>query len=124
MKYIRTKEKIYEVESTFLNNNGKWIGYNIVGDDIVILREQVISQADTIEELCDEFVCKESHKLLAPCYEKFNDEGYPAETYQQGILNAIKSGVNYINYTWCGAIWTDKGLIYATKPIKGEPELI
>lgn len=51
-KYIRTKNKVYEVESEYINNESKWIGYNIVGDDMaLILKDQVIKQADTIEEL-------------------------------------------------------------------------
>lgn len=98
--YIRTKSKIYETESPFLDNNGKWVGYNIVEDDMaIILRCQVIREADTIEELCDEFVgvdktCENGHQLLRAIPYKC---------------------ANFWNGGVYGAIWTSKGLIYVAK---------
>ena len=109
--YIRTKSKIYETESPFLDNNGKWVGYNIVEDDMaIILRCQVIREADTIEELCDEFVgvdktCENGHQLLR------------AIPYK--CANFWNGGVS-------GAVWVDgKGLIYVAKMNQdGDLELI
>lgn len=135
MKYIRTKDgyiidtSIYKtvVERTFngkvvaidLNHWGQDNDKHITWIDV----KNIIKQADTIEELCDEFVCNNS--LLKPTFIKRDDEGYPLETYHQGIINSFKNGVNYKNYDWFGAIWTDKGLIYVAKlNNKGELELI
>ena len=109
--YIRTKSKIYETESPFLDNNGKWVGYNIVEDDMaIILRCQVIREADTIEELCDEFVgvdktCENGHQLLRAIPYKC---------------------ANFWNGGVYGAVWVDgKGLIYVAKMNQdGDLELI
>ncbi len=104
-KYIRTKDGIYEVESEFLDNEGKWIGYNIVGDDMtIILRIQVIKQSDNLAELCDEFVIDwlpTNHKDI------FGIDEYSKKIIESCIGNS-KTNVY-------GAIWTDKGLIYVAK---------
>ena len=131
MKYIRTKDGIFEVYKETEN------GYNINTKPFLettktrcylnpfISKEKVINQADTIEELCDEFVCLEDHRLLRPRFTKFNDEGYATQTYHEGILNAFREGVNYKNFHWVGAIWTSKGLIYVAKMNEnGELELL
>ena len=93
-----------------------------------MFENMLLKKADTIEELCDEFVCtggKGRNSFLSPEYKNFDEEGYPTDTYEEGILNAIRRGVNYINYVWYGAIWTDKGLIYVAKMNKkGELELL
>ena len=123
MKYIRTKNgKIYEI----VENDGTWTtnqiskeilekalnGNKYFKDDI-----QVIKQADTIEELCDEF-----------------DIIVPPGIYRYGIYHARyegwgdfkrawrdfkeKNGDDYRHYEILGAygaIWTDKGLIYVAK---------
>ncbi len=122
MKYIRTKEKIYEVESSFLNNDGKWIGYNIVGNDMVILKVQVIAKADTIEELVDATVIvspKGSHSITLDEYDLVNlgNKVFIDSKWRNDLINA--GNIIY------GAIWTDKGLIYVAKMNdKGELELI
>lgn len=96
MKYIRTKDKIYSGIGTatfFLLDKG---GY--------IENADIIAKADTIEELCDEFVAvdKETKKHLL-------------------FFSTTDSNV----YEIYGAIWTDKGLIYVAKMNdKGEVELL
>ena len=61
MKYIRTKDG-----QLFLNlgetQNGVIVEYNYLGDglDLVVNYDTIKKQADTIEELCDEFVCLEN----------------------------------------------------------------
>ena len=95
--YIRTKNRIYEVEST-LRDNGFVKGYN-VGEMAFIRKDQVIKQAETIEELCDEFVgvdktCQNGHQLLRAIPYKC---------------------ANFWNGGVYGAIWTSKGLIYVAK---------
>lgn len=128
MKYIRTKDGIYEVihdEKNLIYKGSNMIAiyepkiYQVKD----IHKDEILKSADNIKELCDEFVCGEH--LLKPKFTKFDDEGYATETYHQGIINAFKSGVNYKDYCWYGAIWTDKGLIYVAKMNdKGELELI
>ena len=68
------------------------------------LNSEIIKQADTIEELCDEFVMISGgkHKLDIGCH-SYGDK--KIQIY--------------------GAIWTDKGLIYVAKMNeKGELELL
>ena len=138
MRYIKTVEGyIYEIEikqvaeklafGNFKNASERWnLNNHLVWWQIEMPKGKgyyatypdgygVVYNYDTLEELCDEFVCKESHYLLRPQYTKFNDDGYTTETYHEGIVNAIKQGVNYKDYHWFGAIWTDKGLIYVAE---------
>lgn len=100
MKYIRTKDGIYEViEECF-----KPMENNMVFTPREGLTK-ILSQADSIEELCDGFVMKtyltyytNSHlKDLLLEYDKFH----------------IKDGIAIY-----GAIFTDEGFIYKAK-IKG-----
>ena len=104
MKYIRTKDgRIFQYggrEKT------------LYGDIISISGEHfrydcVLKEADTIEELCDEFVCASSF-----CCSLLNAQE------RQDLTRFRKSNL-------FGAIWTDKGLIYVAKMNeKGELELL
>lgn len=100
MKYIRTKDGIYEnkpLEKHLGKRRGK-------GFEIVFKEQDIIKQADTIKELCDEFVMISDgkHKLDIGCH-SYSDE--KIQIY--------------------GAIWTDKGLIYVAKMNnKGKLELL
>ena len=107
MKYIRTKDGIYPVseeelksadENGILNTNYGQFYLN-----------EIINQADTIKELCDEFVVE------VPDVPK-----RPYLVYGMS-LDEIKQKYTKIY----GAIWTDKGLIYVAKMNeKGELELL
>lgn len=96
MKYVRTKDGIYEVEKkerAYFEGQPwlyycKWHG--------VVEEKDILKQADTIEELCDEFVCLENKM-----------------TFHN--LETITSSCNLKHLTIYGAIWTDKGLIYVAK---------
>ena len=116
MKYIRTKNGIYEANDefkiedevlyekdqlTFDEDDYVWFPYG-----------EVISQADTIKELCDEFVC----------VSKDNPKSYIIDDNLWGdVYPYYDSEKDYLY----GAIWTDKGLIYVAKlNDKGELELI
>lgn len=116
MKYIRTKDGIYEYNNSYIIEddvlylvvfNDKYTDYGVNGK---YSRGKVISQADTIEELCDEFVfiCEDFDKpqLVIP----MNFE-YCKKTFKHTEIY--------------GAIWTDKGLIYVAKmDNEGKLELI
>ena len=109
--YIRTKDGIYKVESIF-RNNGFVKGYNI-GKMAFIIKDQVINQADAIEELCDEFVVN---------FECFNRSYY---FIYKNSYDELKSDVQTFNYSAYGAIWTSKGLIFVARMNdKGDFELI
>lgn len=130
MKYIRTKDGIYKITS----EDKYTICYENKNKTICSWKEtskMILKQAETIEELCDEFVMETSindklfrtffreHKqsksskfdMFKESWEIFN--GYPQEIKDKKIHN------------YYGAIWTDKGLIYVVKMNdKGELELL
>lgn len=132
--YIRTKDKIYETESPFLDNNGKWVGYNIVEDDMaIILRCQVIREADTIEELCDAFCYIKDDivsQYLTIDFKFKRDDEFCAlrnKLTANGIAEISKGISKYEleNGELKFAIWTDKGLQFVARMnSKGELELL
>ena len=124
MKYIRTKDNLIG-ERIFVNDipepqNDK------ERELLKKLRENIcqtiIKQADTIEELCDEFVVYTPNMYS-------NMKVYLRYEFESKLDRAIQDYKNYqdINeevYLY-GAIWTDKGLIYVAKMNdKGELELL
>ena len=110
MKYIRIKNGACAVNDESYN-----VKYIIPAEEYLEKYyfdvNCIIAQADTIEELCDEFVVIEETQnyVMERCsYKTLKDNGW------------IGSG-----FTIYGAIWTDKGLIYVAKMNdKGELELI
>ena len=124
--YIRTKSKIYETESAFLDNNGKWVGYNIVEDDMaIILRSQVIREADTLEELCDEFVFVNKVGNFDKSYVihyNMPNHIFTEPTAKEKIAYIKKYYKDELDKIR-GAIYTDKGLIYVAK-IDNEGKLV
>ena len=109
--YIRTKNRIYQAEST-LRDNGFIKGYN-VGEMAFIRKDQVLNQSENLEELCDEFVV----------HRKESDYNF--------VWNEERNiGFNHFcalpeKFDVFGAIWASKGLIYIAKMNdKGEWELI
>lgn len=118
MKYIRTKDgKICEKikNSTPFTILVKWQKMTFPIDKT----SNLLKQADTIEELCDEFV------VYTPCnYFPITHLNY------LGLDRAKEQGLEYkkncdLESNIYGAIWTDKGLIYVAKMNeKGELELL
>ena len=119
-KYIRTEKGIYEVVE---DSNKEW-GKQIVvkfpknlNMKLADVKDQIIKQANTIEELCDEFV-----------YEKGCGANRGKPMISKNDFKSLSEW--YVDYgfkvnTVYGAIWTDKGLIYVAKMNdKGELELI
>ena len=91
MKYIRTKDGIYEkekccIEGQVVKFSNEWFS--------------IINQADTIEELCDWQVYRPNGKI------KYLTE-------RLCYLDQCFEITDYEN--WYGAIDTDKGLIYVAK---------
>ena len=113
MSYIRTKNRIYQVESV-LRDNGFVKGYN-VGEMAFIRKDQVINQSENIEELCDEFVLYDNQLKTYGVFDK------KVITFKW-IQN---HSTIYNGMTIYGAIWTSKGLIYVAKMDEnGELKLI
>ena len=120
-KYIRTKTNI--VGAITALSNEELFDYLKQFDNY---KDDLIKVADTIEELCDEFVWK------------WNEKEFPYSTARQhsrysgygDLKRAIRQEENYgkyINHDYqiYGAIWTDKGLIYVAKMNeKGELDLL
>ena len=106
MRYIRTK--------TFITDLASWM--KIDGKTLIIggAKHEIVKQADTIEELCDEFVIKPSFSKAF-----LHDED------KQSLKSVKKKAIEIGCFEIYGAIWTDKGLIYVAKMNdKGELELL
>ena len=111
--YIRTKNRIYQVESE-LRDNGFVKGYN-VGYMAFITKDQVINQSETLEELCDEFVLYDNQLNTYGVF----DKKVITFKWLQNHLEIYKGMTIY------GAIYTSKGLIYVAKmDSDGKLELI
>lgn len=97
MKYIRTKD-------------GKIVKHPHPNAEVFTFRYEILKTADTIAELCDEFVYSDN-VFKNVIYENYN-----------ALKILLKIRKNYIVF---GAIWTDKGLIYVAKMNeKGDLELL
>lgn len=111
MKYIRTNIDTYgwlmtQEKRQELIDCARNV-YNYIHFDIPIIK-----QADTIEELCDEFVCVTYDDDL-PLLDTFDKIMLYATAYPDNVKSIY------------GAIWTEKGLIYIAKMNnKGEFELL
>ena len=119
MKYIRTKD------GRVFDKSKETIVFDILyprGEELISrtidLKEDVLKQANTIEELCDKFVV----------YQPWTDSCYltaAEECIRSNIQANYYKNLGYENPTVYGAIWTDRGLIYVAKTNeKGELELL
>ena len=102
MNYIRTKDGIYTLSEAY------WAG----------IEDEIIAQADTIEELCDEFVYEnQEYKTPQKCCQSYSGNWHDEQSSRLLTDDEV--------LTVKGAIWTDKGLIYVAKMNeKGELELL
>lgn len=118
MKYIRTKDTIFEVvaeDTKVFTVRAKHNRNHLYNKSKI--QTDILKQADTIEEVCDVFV-KRSNEPGNP----FFDIGYSTIVLDLKF-EEYKSLFDHYNYY--GAIWTDKGLIYVAKMNdKGELELL
>ncbi len=134
MKYIRTKDNIFEIENNFPHsiifckpkntqmlvaiNDNEYEMRNIVikkeiGKDH--WNEEIVAKANTIEELCDEFVLVAPYRFRRP----------KTTTELEKDFEEMKYFYTDKDDTIYGAIWTDRGLIYVAKMNeKGELELL
>lgn len=120
MKYIRTKDTIYEVVDEnkrcliVRGKRKKNITYGKSKRNTIL-----IGKANTIEELCDAFVmfCPNAHRRKIRVYETMRSISLYSKRDKRWNGNMVDKVY--------GAIWTDKGLIYVAKMNdKGELELL
>lgn len=139
MKYIRVNnyivECIIELDGIYycstqhnpqLKNKGYITIYNcqinkgdsniITGDFYCIYKNQIIKEANTIKELCNKFILKNTDIIfLNKENTQYRFEG--SNEWFDITDTELRMGIY-------GAIWTDKGLIYVAKMNdKGELEL-
>lgn len=106
MRYIRTKDGVYE--ATDYLEDGCWCLNN---GGAYFRKADIIKEADIIEELCDMFILIE------------NADGQKIHSINYTLCDDLRN--NKDNEGIYGAIWTDKGLIYVAKMNEnGELELI
>ena len=109
MKYIRTESDIYNIDDLYVCEELTGKPYATKKSGLCIYKDSIIKQADTIEELCDEFVVI--------------DKTWEEPLYI--VLDTKDDIETYLPSEIYGAIWTDKGLIYVAKMNdKGELELL
>ena len=106
MRYIRTKESDCCIIDTIKYKE-------ITGEDCFIPKNEIIDKADTIEELCDEFI------VVSDNCEKPIISALPFNELKIYAKNRTKYANCY------GAIWTECGLKYIAKMnSNGELELL
>ena len=118
MKYIRTKNGVYEYLG---EDNIGWRRLRLEGKFIVKQdpNVEIIREAKTIEELCDCFVLSMSPRA----WRIFNKPLVERENLSE--IRDLISWYGQHSETMYGAIETDKGLIYVAKANeKGELELL
>jgi hypothetical protein len=123
MKYIRTKDKILIAPGLYDNgcmvlcsNPPKYETRNAKNEWGCVEISEVIKIADTIEELCDEFVLEKNDYFEYMIFKLFT-------TAKALKIESVKN--KEVKANIYGAIWTDKGLIYVAKMNdKGELELL
>lgn len=99
--YIRTKDGVYVLSEAY------WAGN----------KDEILAEADTIEELCDLYIDEETHAI----FHKHNGYVINWKTNMVYSLKALSESYHSVK----GAIYTDKGLIYVAKMNEnGELELI
>ena len=116
MKYIRTGSEIYDIDDLYVCEDLVGKPYATKNGAWCIYKESIIKEADTIEELCDEFVVLDDRPPKTKLIEKDFNKVFR-------WFNQCK--ISKQDIVVCGAIWTDKGLIYVAKMNdKGELELL
>ena len=96
MKYIRTKDGIYEIN---------WFDTDNFGDEKGDIHSncEIINEADTIEELCDEFI------VVSDNCERPIISALPFNELQLYAKGRTKYAICY------GAIWCEWGLKYVAR---------
>ena len=100
MKYIKTKDNIVEVDfkKVWKTLDGNLM-YSITKEPYVIKNTEFIRGADTIEELCDCFICISPNNkgiLLAIGPEHWKDEIIEKDNEYYGAILVVKKGLKCV----------------------------
>ena len=118
-KYIRTKDRLCELTGAFafcdgnkhdILNNIKL--FEIVQSPHYMRSDEIINEADTIEELCDERVLTRYFDETKYMHHEILPETQ-WDMMAKSVAARLANGITDVNYY--GAIWTDKGLIYVAQ---------
>ena len=114
-RYIRTKNGVYELISD-LDNKGYNVKVENHGTYKLVSKATILAHANTIKELCDEFVCIDNR----------GKEYRPFRFYfLSDLYSFIKANNLFERYIVYGSIWVDGNLIkVAQMNDKGELELL
>lgn len=121
-KYVRTKEEILRLKLWQHAKMFYEVYYEKKGYGKRIKKTSVIKESDNIEDLIDTLVYIQSKKFNEPRVMELNTPSFYLhdERWSKSIKENLKN-----KYTYYGAIWTDKGLIYVAKLNEdGEFELL
>lgn len=112
MRYIRTKDGVYEIERYYEPGDYYWVKQDC---DQPIGSDEIIKQADTIEELTEFIIhCHKDGELDFYKYDFETDWCcYYGDQYYSETLEFFRKG-NYDGSIYA-SIKTDKGLIYIAK---------
>ncbi len=108
MKYVRTKDGIYELTIWQCDLSGEMLlvkANNKFGNDRVFTKD-IIKYADTIPELCDRVIIKDFNITEPRIY---SIKKYNWIKVANTLFNERK--VEWVKF----AIWTDNGLIYVAQ---------
>lgn len=117
--YIRTENGIYAYDKQRIveKDNKAFFTERLIPLNILDLGE-IVKQAYTIEELCDEFVVVPNAPAIMDMKPKLQ-KGMEFEEISQTYINSKKHTIVY------GAIWTSKGLQFVARMNnEGKLELI
>ena len=125
MEYIRTKDNIYELKEPYYVDKANHLCWRFSLLPLAIHdMGEIIKQADTIEELCDEFVAV-PHNLEKPMLGRIE---VPTSGGDYPMFLNQKTNWYHDLYSFVGvygAIWTDKGLQFVARMnSKGKLELL
>lgn len=120
-KYIRTEDKIYELYNKYSNGNYvvwtfDYDKYGSLVKKYLLLEEcEIIAEADTIKELCDEFIVVPTARSVS--YMKPKLWNFDFKKLVKDYVESKKLCDIY------GAIWTNKSLKYVAK-MNADGELV
>lgn len=118
MKYIRTEDgRIAKYFPPIFSTCDNRIGYP--SSKGLIFEEEILNQADTIEELCDECISVLENGKGSHIWHESEFEEKTPYLFHNARMFKEDDEIIY------GAIWTDRGLIYVAKMNdRGELELL
>jgi len=113
MKYVRTKDE--RILKSFRDEMSTLELETLIAQEIIISNDEIIAQADTIEDLCDKFVLITEIGI-------WERTSYRSMKSERNCYNKVRN--DFIKEIY-GAIWTEWGLKYVAKMNdKGDWELL